>query len=102
MTKSIINGNRKGVCLICQRIVRTENHHIFGGGNRKKADRDGLTVYLCHHCHNEPPNGVHYNRERNNKLKQIGQQAWMECYTKTVEDFIREYGKNYLTEISNG
>ena len=96
MSESIIKGNQKGVCLICQRIVHTENHHIFGGGNRKKADRDGLTVYLCHRCHNEPPNGVHYNKERANRLKQIGQQAWMQTYGKTTEDFIREYGKNYL------
>ena len=94
--KSIIKGNRKGVCLICQRWVQTENHHIFGGANRKRADRDGLTVYLCHHCHNEPPNGVHFNKDRANRLKQIGQRTWMDYYGKTIEDFIKEYGRNYL------
>ena len=96
MTKSIIKGDEKGVCFICKRTTPTENHHILGGGNRKKADRDGLTVHLCHYCHNEPPNGVHYNKDRNIKLKQIGQRAWMQTYRKTVEDFIKEYGKNYL------
>jgi hypothetical protein len=53
-------------------------------------------VFLCHCCHNENPNGVHFNREFDLYLKQIGQRAWMEHYGKTVEDFIREYGKNYL------
>ena len=96
MSKSIISGNRKGVCLICRRIGQTEEHHIFGSGNRKKADREGLTAYLCHNCHNEPPNGVHFNRERNIHLKQIGQLAWMNYYGKTTADFIREYGKNYI------
>ena len=96
MSKSIIKGNQKGVCYSCRRITQTENHHIFGGGNRKKADRDGLTVYLCHSCHNEAPRGVHYDRERSDRLKRIGQWTWMEFYGKTKADFIKEYGKNYL------
>ena len=96
MSKSIIKGNQKNVCFICKRIAPTENHHIFGGGSRKRADRDGLTVYLCHNCHNEAPNGVHFNKDRNDRLRRIGQIAWMRCYGKTKEDFIKAYGKNYL------
>ncbi len=96
MSKSIIKGNQKGVCFICKRITQTENHHIFGGGSRKRADRDGLTVHLCHNCHNEAPNGVHFNKDRNDRLRRIGQIAWMRCYGKTKEDFIKAYGKNYL------
>ena len=96
MSKSIIKGNQKGVCFICKRTGPTENHHIFGGGSRTKATRDGLTVDLCHNCHNEPPNGVHFNKDRNTRLKQIGQRTWMRVYGKTTEDFIKEYGRNYL------
>lgn len=96
MRKSILSGNDKGVCFLCGKWIATENHHIFEGGNRKKSDKDGLTVFLCHYCHNESPNGVHFNREFDIHLKQIGQKAWMDYYGKTVEDFIREYGKNYL------
>lgn len=97
MSKSIIKNNRKGVCFICKRYGQTEEHHIFGGvANRKKAERDGLKVYLCHWCHNEAPNGVHFNKDRNERLRQIGQKAWMEHYGKTIEDFIKEYGRNYL------
>ena len=96
MSKSILKHNRKGVCYLCKRWTHTENHHIFGGGNRQKADKDGLTVYLCHWCHNEPPKGVHFNRGFDLYLKQAGQQAWMDYYNKTVDDFIKEYGRNYL------
>lgn len=96
MNKSIMKGNQKDVCYICRRYGQTENHHIFGGANRKRSDKDGLTVYLCHWCHNEAPNGVHFNKDRNIRLRQKGQKAWMEHYGKTIEDFIKEYGRNYL------
>ena len=96
MKNSILKNDKKGVCFLCKRWTTTERHHIFGAGNRSKADRDGLTVYLCHNCHNEPPNGVHFNRERNDLLKRIGQTAWCEYYNKTTADFIKEYGRNYL------
>lgn len=33
-------------CFICGSEKQLELHHIFGGANRKKADDDGLTVYL--------------------------------------------------------
>ena len=96
MSESIIKRNRKGVCFICKRYAPTEEHHIFGGGNRKKADKDGLTVYLCHNCHNEAPSGAHYNKAVSTYLKQVGERAWCEHYGKTIEDFIKEYGGNYL------
>ena len=96
MTKSIIPGDRKGICYLCKRVGFTENHHIFRGKNRKRADADGLTVYLCHFCHNEPPRGVHFNKERDIKLKQIGQRVWMQQNGKTVDEFIQAYGRNYL------
>ena len=97
MSKSIIKNNHKGICYLCKRCGQTEEHHIFGGvANRKKSEKDGLKVHLCHWCHNEHPNGVHFNKDRNDRLRQIGQKAWMERYGKTKEDFIREYGRNYL------
>ncbi len=96
MSESIIKGDRKGVCYFCKRYCQTEKHHIFRGKNRKRADADGMTVYLCHWCHNEPPLGVHYNKHRDTQLKRLGQRTWMEHYGKTVDDFIKAYGRNYL------
>ena len=96
MSKSIILGDRKGRCYICHRVCITENHHIFFGINRKRSDADGMTVHLCHNCHNEPPDGVHFNRMRDMWLKKHAQGTWMRHYGKTVEDFIQSYGRNYL------
>ena len=84
------------MCFICGRYGQTEEHHIFRGKNRKRADTDGLVVHLCHWCHNEPPKGVHFCKIRDIRLKQIGQRAWMAHYGKTVDDFIKAYGRNYL------
>lgn len=93
---SIISGNEKGRCFICGRYCQTETHHIFGGANRKKSEKYGLKVNLCHNCHNEPPSGVHFNRDNNLQLKRAGQEAAMCAYHWTVKDFIRERGRNYL------
>lgn len=90
--KSIISEDK--CCYICGSTHWLEKHHIFGAANRKKSEKYGLTVYLCHNCHNEPPNGVHHNAEKNNWLKQQGQKAFMEKYPH--KDFMAEFGKNYL------
>lgn len=47
-------------------------------------------------CHNEPPIGVHFNAENMKKLKAKYQAQIMEQYGMTVDDFIFEFGKNYL------
>ena len=96
MSKSIIKSTTKGMCFICGRFGQTEEHHIFRGKNRKRADTDGMTVHLCHWCHNEPPCGAHFNKAIDTRLKQIGQRTWMRHYDKTVDDFIKAYGRNYL------
>ena len=96
MSKSIIPGDRKGVCYLCKRVGTTECHHIFRGKNRKRADMDGMTVYLCHFCHNVSPMGVHYNKMKDIKLKEIGESVWLRHYGKTTADFIKAYGMNYL------
>ena len=42
-------------CWLCGRNGTAEpldKHHIFGGAYRKKSEKYGLTVYLCHgSCH---------------------------------------------------
>lgn len=69
---------------------------VFGFGRRQKSINDGLVVFLTPEMHNGSNQGVHYNREFDLYLKRIGQQAWMDYYGKTTEDFIKEYGRNYL------
>ena len=92
MTNSIIANSKK--CVMCGSQVWLEKHHVFGGANRKKSEKYGLWVYLCHYCHNEPPDGVHHNRKNAEKLKAIGQYAFQREHPEL--DFIKLFGKNYL------
>lgn len=88
------------VCFLCGRPARWDDpldrHHIFGGPFRRKSERLGLVVPLHHHsCHLYGPGAVHNNRESMLLVKRWGQrqllaQGW------TMEQFIREFGKNYL------
>lgn len=70
----------------------------FRGRSAKKSELYGAVVELCHNCHNEPPNGVHHNRERANILKARAQRRIMLEQGWNKEDFIREFGKSYLEE----
>ena len=69
---------------------------FFGNPNRQKSIDDGLVVFLTPEMHNCSNRGVHFNRKFDLSLKEIGQRAWMAHYGKTVDDFIKEYGRNYL------
>lgn len=85
-------------CFLCGSQTWLERHHIFGGANRKKSEKYGLVVDLCHTCHNEPPNGVHHNKDAMLRLKMYGQKKAMLEHGWSKEDFIREFGKNYLED----
>lgn len=93
---SIIKNDEKGRCYICGKEGITERHHIFFGSNRKKSEKYGLTVYLCHNCHNEPPNGVHFNKAVNARLRAEAQQEAVLYFNWTTAEFIKEFGKNYI------
>lgn len=97
-----INAKEDG-CYICGRKGYLELHHIFGAANRKHSTEDGLCVYLCRACHNEPPAGVHFNRINMNMLRVIGQRRYEaeimdEGMTadEARQAFIKRYGRNYL------
>lgn len=86
-------------CFICGSRHWLEWHHIFGGiggALRDKSERLGLKVRLCHYCHNEPPMGVHHNKENRLKLQAFAQRKAMVHYGWSREDFRREFYKNYL------
>ncbi len=74
-----------------------DKHHIFGGANRKKSERYGLTVYLCHsECHIFGGDAVHRNADTMLQLHRYGQEKAMREQGWTEEDFRREFGKSYL------
>ena len=88
------------VCWLCggyDGIDPLDRHHLFGGAFRKKSEKYGLWVYLHHHsCHIFGPLSVHQNKDTMRRLHQDGQRKAMEENNWTVEDFIKEFGKNYL------
>lgn len=88
-----ILDTKKGHCFICGRWGITEKHHIFGAANRRWSEEFGLYVFLCHSCHNEPPNGVHFSPRVRKRLQGIGQKAFEEKYSH--EEFMRIFGRNY-------
>lgn len=85
-------------CYICGSRMNLELHHVlFGSANRKLADEDGLTVWLCPLCH-RGTYGVH-GREGHGldlDLKKIAEAKWLRMTGKTKADWIKRYGKNYL------
>ena len=87
-------------CFLCGRNGcgdPLDKHHIFAGANRKKSEKYGLCVYLCHNrCHENGPEAAHRNRETMQKLHEYGQRLAMEEQGWTVEEFRLEFGRNYI------
>lgn len=85
-------------CYLCGRSDQPlDSHHVFGGANRKKSERYGLKVYLCHdRCHIFGRGAVHQNAEVDRRLKQEVQRTAMKRYDWSFEDWRREFGKNYI------
>ena len=49
-----------GRCWLCGRWGWLEEHHIFGGANRKKSEKYGLKVGLCGDtCHRNGKDAAH-------------------------------------------
>ena len=89
-------------CFLCGRngaFDPLDRHHLFGGALRNKSDRLGLTVMLCHNrCHIYGPEAAHNSPETMRMLHEYGQRVAMERFGWDVDDFRREFGKNYLSE----
>jgi len=87
-------------CFLCGRNGAADpldHHHIFGGPYRKKSEKLGLVVLLCHHrCHIFGPEAVHNNADSMQRVHEYGQRKAMREQGWTVEQFIREFGRNYL------
>ena len=89
-------------CFLCGMVGYVEHldkHHIFGGALRNKSEKYGLVVYLHHNrCHIFGENAVHKNARINRKLQAFAQKKAMLRYNWSVEDFRKEFYKNYLEE----
>ena len=85
---SIIIGDTKDQCFICQRWGQTEEHHmIHGTAGRKKAEKYGLKVHLCHDCHMKLHDKGKFDRAlqyiaQENFEKNFGHEEWMKVFEK--------------------
>ena len=83
-------------CWLCGRNGTAEpldKHHIFGGAYRKKSEKHGLTVYLCHSsCHIFGTKAVHSCRETMDELHRYGQKLAMEQMGRKVGDIADAVG----------
>lgn len=86
--QSIIQTDK--VCYLCGSVDSLQLHHCIHGNNRSRADKDGLTVWLCVRCHTN----LHQRGWNDMALKRIAEAAWCRRYG-SEEDFIKRYGKSY-------
>ena len=87
---------KEKICIVCLTPFNIHTHEVFFGRNRKKSIEDGCCVYLCGKHHNQSNEGVHFNHELDMKLKKEMEIAWLMYYNKSIKDFIKRYGRNYL------
>lgn len=91
-------------CWLCGKNGTDEpldRHHIFGGANRRKSEQLGLVVDLCHgSCHISGKRAAHRCRETAQALHEYGQRLAMQRMGWSVQDFVREFGRNYLDEAN--
>lgn len=87
------------MCFICGSRHNVELHHIFGASNRKKSDKEALTIYLCEDCHRTGRDSAHQSGKTSQLLHAIGELMWLyEHPSKNIRDFIKQYGRNYLKD----
>ena len=85
-------------CYLCHKdyTAGLQHHHcLHGTGDRKKADEDGLWVWLCNDCHRK----LHDKGEHNKELQALAQRTYIKEQMKIgyPEEAAREiYFKRYM------
>ena len=98
MSKSILQDD-KTYCFIHEKYLGVEvpacheHHVIHGTANRKLSEKWGLKVYLCMNCHNALHSKTAFH---DLDLKQLAEEEWLKQNNKTVDDWIKIFGKNFL------
>lgn len=94
MAKSIIQKDK--LCYVCSTTQNIHEHHIFfGNPKRKLSERYGMKVWLCAYHHNMSNEGVHFNKDLDTHLKQLGQMRFEEVHGDR-DEFVAVFGRNYL------
>jgi hypothetical protein len=89
---SIIQHEKK--CYLTGARYSLDKHHIMNGtANRKKADEDGLWIWLRHDVHMWL-HQTHNGQDKDKQLKAIAQATYEESHTH--EEWMARYHKNYI------
>lgn len=93
--KSIMQEEKR--CCICGTTNNLHEHHVIhGNANRKLSEKYGLKVWVCLE-HHTGYNGVHNNAYLDDELKKQAEIKWLLYdYDRSINDFIKIFGKNYL------
>lgn len=83
-------------CIVCGRQREALHEVFFGTANRKKSIEHGLVIPLCNYHHNMSDNGIHFNHKLDLAYKQLAEQMWLNVNEKEIDDFIKEFGKNWI------
>lgn len=85
-----------------ERFYGSERHEVFEGyisKNRQYSIEDGLVIFITPEQHRISKSSIHKNPKfwrEIVKIQEIAEEAWINYYGKTKEDFRERYGKNYL------
>ena len=83
-------------CFLCgKRNQKLDRHEVFPGGLRTKCKNLGIWVCICKECH-QGSEGVHRNRDKANYLKEVAQNRAMDYYGWAIDDWHRQFGKNFV------
>ena len=95
MTITKLNLQKNKECFFCKTTQDLHHHEVFyGSANRKKSIQYGCQVWLCGKHHNLSTDGVHFNKKRDEYLKQYTQLEFEKVFGHTK--FMEVFNKNYL------
>ena len=94
MSKSLLQTKKE--CLYCGSTLNLHRHHVCGGRNRQKSEEYGCWCWLCGKHHNLSDEGVHYNKEFDEELKDKCQRIFEEKYSNI--EWMYHFGKDYKVE----
>ena len=101
---SILTDDKES-CYFCGKPADCEHHLIFGNSDRNLADKDGIKVPICHHCHtlSKLQYHIHENPMAELLSKMLGQAVWEKQKVSegySLEDarnaFRKRYRKSWL------
>lgn len=95
-----------GTCYLCRKLNHDyrihnnlEEHHVFGGPNRKISEENGFKLKLCPEHHRTGPEAVHRSIKSMRLLQEEAQRSYEKTHTR--KQFMELIGRNYLEETEN-